>query len=235
MATIGAILGSFITLILVVKLYKGDIRALVPDSAYLLSSNVENLSNIDKVRLDRLLDKNIIFSASDLLGQLSTFYSTIITFLIAMITVTSLFTLFYVKVSTEEKAENLAKNVAKQAIDDKIQPKITDIDSRLQSFNESALETRIGHLLQIKILDSIHFWTKIEESIYRKSEESLEDYDINDLREKINKNTNDISSITSSIQEINNTIDERGNIGDETITLDSSSDDTVTPIEKELR
>ncbi|EGQ8008886.1 TPA: hypothetical protein GRR58_22055 [Vibrio parahaemolyticus] len=223
-AIIGAILGSGITLILITKLYNGDIRSLVPDSPHLLSSNVANLSHVDKLRLERLIDKNIIFSADDLLGQIGTFYSTIIVFLIAIITVMSLFTLFFVKASAEEKAETQAKAVAKQTIDDKITPKIQQIDDHLTKFNDSELTTKIDYLLKYKVLDSIHFWEKIEESIYRKSEESLEDYNIESMQEDILKNSNDIESISSSIQQINLTLEEQA---------EDSEDDTVIIMDTE--
>ncbi|EPU3407628.1 hypothetical protein ACVV7M_003309 [Vibrio vulnificus] len=215
MATIGAILGSGFTLVLITKLYKGDIRSLIPESPYLLSSSVENLSHVDKLRLERLIDKNIIFSADDLLGQISTFYSTIIVFLIAIITVMSLFTLFFVKASAEEKAEIQAKAVAKQAINDKINPKIQHIDNQLTKFSDPELDKKIDHLLKYKVLDSIHFWNKIEEAIYSKSEESLEDYNIASMQEDILKNSKDIENISSSIQQINLAIEEQANTGED--------------------
>ncbi|CAE6883379.1 hypothetical protein THOG11_260041 [Vibrio harveyi] len=217
---IGAILGSSLTLVLVATLYKGDISSLIPDSPHILAPTLENLSHVDKLRLERLLDKNIIFSADDLLGQIGTFYSTIIVFLIAIITVMSLFTLFFVKASAEEKAEAQAKAVAKQAIDDKITPMKQQIDDQLTKFSDPELDKKIDYLLKYKVLDSIHFWNKIEESIYSKSEESLEDYNIASMQEDILKNSKDIESISSSIQQINLTLEEQANTdGDDTVVL----------------
>lgn len=214
---IGTIAGSFFTLFIVVKIYGGDIRSLVPTSPHLLSSNtdLDKLSNIDKLKLEHLIDKNIIFSADDLLGQIGTFYSTIIVFLVAIITVMSIFTLFFVKASAEEKAEEKAKDVAKQAIDDKIDPKIQAIDERLLNFKDEALDKKIEFLLQCRVLESIHFWDKINNSIYRKSEESLEDYDIASIQGSIRQHSGDIANISSTVQKINSTLERLNNPHDE--------------------
>ncbi|CAK1941401.1 conserved hypothetical protein [Vibrio crassostreae] len=204
----GAILGSGITLFIITAIYGGDIKALIPNSPHLLSPDTKALSHVDKLRLERLIDKNIIFSADDLLGQIGTFYSTIIVFLIAIITVMSLFTLFFVKVSAEEKAEAQAKSVARQAINDKITPKFQQIDDHLNKFSESELSQKLDSLLQYKVLDSVVFWDKIQESIYSKSEEALEDYNIEAMSRDILKNSDEIESISSTIQHINLTLED---------------------------
>ena len=204
---IGAILGSAITLFFVVWFFGGDVSSLVPDFPHILSPDIKTLPYVDQLRVQRLLDKNVIFSADDLLGQIGTFYSTIIVFLIAIITVISLFTLFFVKVSAEEKAEAQAKSVARQAISDKIDPKINQIDDHLSKFNDTELNTKIQGLLKFLVLDSRDFWEKIDESIYRKSEESLEDYNIESLARELDRNSEEIRSITSTIQQLNETIE----------------------------
>ncbi|HGZ7313005.1 TPA: hypothetical protein ACOL2D_002352 [Vibrio parahaemolyticus] len=216
---LGAILGSALTLLFVVMVGGGDISSLVPDFPHILSPDIKTLPYVDQLRIQRLLDKNVIFSADDLLGQIGTFYSTIIVFLIAIITVISLFTLFFVKVSAEEKAEAQAKSVARQAISDKIGPKIQQIDDHLNKFNESELNNRIQVLLKYLVLDSRDFWEKIDDSIYKKSEESLEDYNIESLARELNRNSEEIRSITSTIQQLNEAVDNLagGNAEDEKV------------------
>lgn len=218
--TLGAIAGSVVTLFFITAIYGGDIRALIPSSPHILSPDLEGLSHVDKFRLERLIDKNIIFSAEDLLGQIGTFYSTIIVFLIAIITVISLFTLFFVKVSAEEKAEAQAKSVAKQVIDDKITPKIQQIDAHMNKFSDVELMNKLDDLLQYKILDSVQFWDKIAESIYAKSEESLEDYHIESMSSDIRQNAEEIKRISSAIQQMDLHLEELMNdTGDETVVI----------------
>lgn len=227
---LGALLGSGLTLFIVAFFFGGEIRYLSPNFPYLLATDVKPLAYVDKLRIDRLLDKNIIFSADDLLGQVGSFYSTIIAFLIGLITVMSLFTFFFVKASAEEKAEVQAKAVARQAVDDKITPKIQQIDEHLSRYNDSELTIKIEGLLQYKILDSIHFWEKIDESIYSKSEESLEDYDFDLLRHKLTEQSEQIDNITSTIQQLNETLDNLSNDPDSenVVQLDAESNDGNT-------
>ncbi|EKO3466647.1 hypothetical protein NTE17_004135 [Vibrio fluvialis] len=204
---LGALLGSGLTLFVVAYFFGGEIKYLSPNFPYLIANDVTSLAHVDQLRVQRLLDKNVIFSADDLLGQIGAFYSTIVAFLIGLITVMSLFTFFFVKASAEEKAEAQAKTVAREAVDDKITPKIQQIDEHLNRYNEYELSVKIEGLLQYKILDSVHFWDKIDESIYSKSEESLEDYDIESLRQQLTEQSEKIINITSTIQQLNDTLD----------------------------
>jgi hypothetical protein len=197
---LAAVLGSVTTLGFVAFFYGGDISKLLTESQYLLNSTVPELSRLDQIRVSRLLEKNVIFSADDLLGQIGTLYTTIITTLISLITVMSLFTFFFIKSSVEEKAEAQAKATAKQVIEDKITPKMEQMDTSLSKFDEQSLNKKLDVLLQTKILDSLSFWSTVKESIYAKAEEALQDYDVEKMRVDIDKTQNEIKSITENIQ-----------------------------------
>lgn len=226
---LGAILGSAITLAVIIYVGGGDISSLVPQLPHLFSPDVTSLTYVDQLRIQRLIEKNIIFSADDMLGQIGTFYSTIIVFLIAIITVMSLFTLFFVKASAEEKAEAQAKVVARQAVADKVDPKIEQVDMHLSKFSDVELKNKIDDLLRYKVLESIRFWEKIDESIYRKVEEFSEDSNYNTelINRQLQSNTESIKNISSTIQQLNDSIDSlNSNVGDndDVVEIDMDAD-----------
>ncbi|MCU8090736.1 hypothetical protein L5M18_04005 [Shewanella sp. SM20] len=206
-AFLGSLFGSVITIGSVAFFYGGDISKLLTESPYLLNHSIPELSRLDQIRIDRLLEKNVIFSADDLLGQMGAFYTTIITTLVSLIAAMGLFTFFFIKSSVEDKAEAQAKITAKQVIDGKIDPKIEQINSYLSKFDEQSLATKLDILLQTKILDSYSFWTRIEESIYTQTDAALQDYGLEEVNININKAQRDIKSIAENIQVINQKIE----------------------------
>lgn len=207
--SLGTILGILTTILILLFSYGEDIvNALTYQSQYLLDRPSSSLTKIDEIRVSRLLEKNIIFSADDLLGQIGTFYTAIISILISLIATMSLFTFFFIKSSAEEKASSQAKTTAKEAIKDKIEPKIDQINIALKNFNENSLKEKFEDIIKSKIFDSVIFWNKIQESIYKNSDEALQDYGIDKINEELNNLKINIESISSTIQEINSKIDE---------------------------
>ena len=206
-ALLGSFFASAITIGCVAFFYGGDISKLLTESPYLLNHSIPELSRLDKIRITRLLEKNVIFSADDLLGQMGAFYTTIITTLISLIAAMGFFTFFFIKSSVEEKAEAQAKATAKQVIDDKITPKMEQLDSYLSKFDEQSLANKLDMLLQTKIWDSRTFWAEIERSMYSKMDTALQDYKLDEIHSDINKAQSDITSITENIQVINQKIE----------------------------
>ena len=68
------------------------------------------LSFKDASMLGRLVEKRIVLEGSDLLGQISTFYTTIITILITIITVLGISIPLYIKTNAENVAKQQTKN-----------------------------------------------------------------------------------------------------------------------------
>lgn len=204
--SLGALIGSIISWLIFYFCLHGDISSFVKTSTYLLSEKNTALTYDDYIGIRELIDKNVIFSSQDLLGQLGYFYSSIIVILIAMLTLVTAITLLFVKSGAEDKAAQQAKVVARQIIADKLEPQITIIDNKIAQLTAEKIQNRINETIEIMVFDSARFWSKSESILNKKAEDAIDTYaeETTQTSQIISEMQKDIRQLTQSIQVIKN-------------------------------
>ncbi|XDF76929.1 hypothetical protein AAFX60_009325 [Aliivibrio fischeri] len=105
------LVGTLLFWVAVYIWFDSSIMSLIDNAKAIFWSKPENtLSFKEASMLGRLVEKRIVLEGSDLLGQISTFYTTIITILITIITVLGISIPLYIKTNAENVAKQQTKN-----------------------------------------------------------------------------------------------------------------------------
>jgi len=220
--TVSSCIGILLSWWLFIFVLKGDIRGVTQETMLLLNKSKSEIPSEKLPIVKSLIDDGVLLSTGDLLDHIASFYSTVIVILVALLTLVTAINLLIVRSSAEDKAESKAKEVSKIAIGEKLDPKLELINERLSHFSDEELRKKLNLLLETKLFDSLEFWEKINNSIYSKSEESLEDFQsqLEDILSLVKLHGQSLEANNEAIREISKKLEDLDNKESELVNLE---------------